>query len=921
MSAADELARALRDLGSSIGNASTDLSTASRNASVKVNGLQGALKALADTGRNTYTALTDSDSTFTKFDGAITSASVAIQRLGGTSQRFGGAIRVLTQGIEKALKAATEYNEKLVNFYDGASDFAVTVGFTTDQFLKLAHTAGYTLESSKDFNKLLSETNESLTALGPTTYAGAKRLANIFANFNVGETQLEFLKLGYGPKELNKVQTQYIKSMSMAGLQLSSNDAVVRESSLQYARALNKLSMITGEKRDSLAQEIAEQRADVKYQLKIQQLVESGNTKAIEAFDMATATVGKTLGKDFSAALRDFVANGTATTKQGEMLMFKTQGRIAAWVKDVEAGRMDPVELSKRIAKAEYDFTTSNREALTFSEQFASDMSTSGESFSQAAKLMNVRSEEELNKMMTESASKQDDIKNTQDLQLRTERITGIAFDELRAMVSGPANSVLLGLVTLATQLSRGIVKLALMLPIEGTQLEGSLQKLELILSGQEQLGEAKSKIDTRVQEIDSELNKRLENAKKLEQSQKELREAEERQPKLEKESKEQPNADVLREQAKNNEILIEKKKREIEALKKREKELEEKRTKKQLEEERRRLIQRREEVIKEEKAKPSPTPPKPVTPSPDKNPPHEPPKPGEDKQVGENERMYPPRLGMIKTKDGKVKASVDARFVSKFQAFIDEIEATGYKIRRIDGHVDKISYDRRGKPFRSAHAYGLAIDVNPLENWGNKYTGKYGEVMTDMPDYFQEISKKHGLGWGHKWTGDYQDSMHFSGIPAEGGRLVKGKGYKRGGVVIGPDAGYPVTLHGTEAIVPINGKPIPVKISGQLKELQNKPKDSDKLVDAANNFASEIMSERTSKVDLNSQNFTKNFNEITQTIKAKVYNFKQNMDKNKEEELDSNLATLAIDKLESMISSVERSNSIHHDLKMYMRN
>ena len=49
-------------------------------------------------------------------------------------------------------------------------------------------------------------------------------------------------------------------------------------------------------------------------------------------------------------------------------------------------------------------------------------------------------------------------------------------------------------------------------------------------------------------------------------------------------------------------------------------------------------------------------------------------------------------------------------------------------------------------------------------------------------------------------------------GIGAIGGFL----GFSEGGVASGPESGYPVTLHGTEAIVPLSGgRSIPVEING----------------------------------------------------------------------------------------------------------
>ncbi len=58
-------------------------------------------------------------------------------------------------------------------------------------------------------------------------------------------------------------------------------------------------------------------------------------------------------------------------------------------------------------------------------------------------------------------------------------------------------------------------------------------------------------------------------------------------------------------------------------------------------------------------------------------------------------------------------------------------------------------------------------------------------------------------------------------GMFGPGGQKVHG--YSAGGIARGKDAGYPVILHGTEAVVPLpNGKSIPVELSGQSGQVNN---------------------------------------------------------------------------------------------------
>ena len=64
-----------------------------------------------------------------------------------------------------------------------------------------------------------------------------------------------------------------------------------------------------------------------------------------------------------------------------------------------------------------------------------------------------------------------------------------------------------------------------------------------------------------------------------------------------------------------------------------------------------------------------------------------------------------------------------------------------------------------------SAHAWAVAVDVNPEKNPFTR-----GAVVTDMPRDFVECFTGEGFGWGGSWR-SVKDAMHFSLAPNEGGR------------------------------------------------------------------------------------------------------------------------------------------------------
>jgi hypothetical protein len=91
--------------------------------------------------------------------------------------------------------------------------------------------------------------------------------------------------------------------------------------------------------------------------------------------------------------------------------------------------------------------------------------------------------------------------------------------------------------------------------------------------------------------------------------------------------------------------------------------------------------------------------------------------------------------------------------------------EQQRYKVNSVGGYNCR---EVTGKPgFWSAHAFGVALDINPSTN-------PYGKnAKSDMPVNFVQLFKAEGWGWGGEWS-SVKDGMHFSKFPPnEGGNGV----------------------------------------------------------------------------------------------------------------------------------------------------
>lgn len=122
--------------------------------------------------------------------------------------------------------------------------------------------------------------------------------------------------------------------------------------------------------------------------------------------------------------------------------------------------------------------------------------------------------------------------------------------------------------------------------------------------------------------------------------------------------------------------------------------------------------------------------------------------------------------LTTIKLPSG-ARFTVASKVAPQFQAFLTELEGSGYKINpeKSGGYNDR---NIRGSEKKSQHAFGNAIDLN----WD---INPQGQGKHDLPQNINDIAAKHGIVWGGKFSNP--DPMHFEVAALEAGEPYSGNG------------------------------------------------------------------------------------------------------------------------------------------------
>jgi len=820
--------------GENIGNALNDAAAAASRSKANSKALQDALRDLKGVVKSTGSAFLDSSEDFKKFNQSVDSANRFISR--GSSKLFGkggasAGISAVSSGISSLIKSLLNYNDSQLSLYDRVSKLGISTGSSADQIHSLIQSSGYWDTRFEGFVGSVERLGTGLINLGPTTSAGAAQLAKIL---NVTEFEDSFIKLGYSIEGLSKVQTDYIKMQESTGIVLNKNADVVKRDSLAYAESLKVLSGITGESVDKLSQTMAAQLADVKFALRIRELEMSGDKEGAARLKETAAIVDTLYGPAEASAVRDLLANGFATTKEGEGLLVKSRSEALMWAQQVNQGTMTPTEFAQRIAKANISMDQQFGKSLNQSNEFQNQLNMTARGMGSSNQIVNASSEKAVKDIIVaqrDSQKENNALKNIQIAQIKAERAAGTASGEMMKALNGPFTSAFTFLA--GTVKSVALFSAQLGNFLFGKQTE-AFENVIRAVGDPADIKKLETSLNANIISLDQTIAKQRKDAEIVKDRKARYEAAERKQAEVAERLKRRQPVTERERVSTADEVMIT---RQVYEEAKKQEAAKYGKSSEELQQERENLARRRAGVQtsyterKKEEAKAQET---------------------TTFTKAQVEKLFQFSGGL--TGDYAHFSQLDPAFAKKLVAFAENYnKLTG---KKLDLQSSYRSPEEQAKLYDAWVAAG-GSETKPTVNtpYGNLTTPAKGlsnhnsgnAVDIDKAQLDDTLLRQFGLTRPHKG-----DKVHVEAMP----------GARNGGVFDGATSGYPMMFHGTEAIIPmLDGKTVPLNLKnsgsdtnhaqirssmGKIQETQTAAAVNTPKVNSAKDFSDML----TSKVE-----------------------------------------------------------------------
>lgn len=358
----------------------------------------------------------------------------------------GTVLGLLLEAFGAAAKKVLEFNDALVGTNKKLSEVGQSTGLSTDELLNLAHRVGFSSKNLDKYTKVMSNMGNSMLYFGKTASDGAKSFTAMAA---LTEDQREaFTRLGYGTEETLEAIGEYAKLQGTLGKSSAADFKSLKEGTMKYAETLSELSALTGESKKTIQARQQAAANDLKYNLEVQRLRESGQGKVAEEMQKLVGVTGAQ-----AEGMRAWMSGAGNTSEAGRKLFRQTNGAVVDIMNRLKSGTITYDQAQKEMAAASEGTVAGFGDAVMTLTNYADQVGYNVETATENRRALNSDAKAALAEVNNKIKSG-DKILDAEAARINAEIQAGIAYDNIVGLVAGPVNSVMQKLFEAAGKLA-----------------------------------------------------------------------------------------------------------------------------------------------------------------------------------------------------------------------------------------------------------------------------------------------------------------------------------------------------------------------------------------------------------------------------------------------------------------------------------
>ena len=346
-------------------------------------------------------------------------------------------------------KAANEMSDKLYKSYTGLQKSGAAASDGMTGVFRDAKKLGLSMNELDSFTSLIAENGQDLALFAGTVYDGRKKFADMSEAME--GSRVEFFKMGITQTEINEGMAGYLRTVTRTGRAQSMTTDQLASSARNYITEQDALAKITGISVKQQQATLDKAMQNEQFLAKIRQLEaagEQGKADELKKLNAYYAQMGDEAAEGFQATV-----NGNLRNKAAQKLNFAAQGEALRSTQDVLAGTATAAqafdrtaarvsETEKTIGQSQAAFGTTSENNIKYTEQVNFSIAAAGEKRVELEKKVNAEIAAQKKGTDEITAGQANNLKKQQDINAKLEK------DVFKGIPNAQANMAKLADVT-----------------------------------------------------------------------------------------------------------------------------------------------------------------------------------------------------------------------------------------------------------------------------------------------------------------------------------------------------------------------------------------------------------------------------------------------------------------------------------------